>query len=168
MLRRLYFLFPSPQEALAAVDELVINGTPRNHMHALARPDVDLTDLPPATERQRNGMRARLAHAFWRADLLVFAVALLGLIIALLLAHAGWALALVVIMALCFAAGAIYAIALPEMEPQEFVPALRHGEVLLLVDAPADQVATIESTIHRHHPSAVAGGSSWSVDAFGI
>lgn len=168
MIRRLYFTFPSADVTQRAVDELQRSGINRKHMHALARNGVDLANLPPSTANQRRGLREHLALLFWRTELILFFLAFVVLVLALvygLWLAAGLAL---LVMLLSFASGAFYAIRVPETTLQEHRGALAHNEVLLLVDVPKRQVVRVEDIIHRHHPAAVAGGSSWTFDALGI
>ena len=50
----------------------------------------------------------------------------------------------------------------------EFRDAMAHGEILLMVDVPEQQVADIENLVHHHHPEATVGGVSWGTPAFGL
>ena len=166
MFRRLYFMFPSPETTHKAVIELVQNGVREKQMHALAREGIDLSGLPPSTEQQRRGLRDRLAQLLWNVDLILFALALAGLIFALFYGSIVGVIIAVVIMVATFLGGVFYTFRIPDITLAEFKEALAHGEVLLLMDVPRRRVAKIEEIIHRHHPSAAAGGSSWIIDAF--
>ncbi len=166
MYRRLYFLFPSPETTHNAVIELMQNDVREKQMHALAREGMDLSGLPPSTEQQRRGLRDWLAHILWDVDLILFGLALVGLLFALFYGSIVGLIIAVVIMVATFLSGAFYTICIPDTTLAEFKEALSHGEVLLLMDVPRRRVAEIEEIIHRHHPSAAAGGSSWIIDAF--
>lgn len=168
MIRRLYFLFPSTDSTQAAVNALTSAGIAKRSLHALARKDVDLSSLPVATRNQRRDVRARLAHWLWDADLLVFAIGLVGFVVSLFLGFTlGWILALIVVAA-TYIGGAFYAMCVPDLSLHEFHSALAHKEVLLMVDVPQSKVAEIEDLIRHRFPMAEAGGSSWTVDALGI
>lgn len=169
MTRRLYFLFPSKPEAIAAINDIVAHdGVSRTSMHVLVHADVDVRDLPLVTPEQRRDLRARLARSLWKADLGLFAVALVGLIIFLLIGSSLLTILAVAVLAVTFIGGAVYAIRVPEMSLEEFRGALAHGELLLMVDVPRDKVLSIEQRITRRHPAAIAGGSSWTVDGLAI
>ena len=71
-------------------------------------------------------------------------------------------------MIISFVGGALYSLRVPEVSLTEFRDALAHGEVLLMVDVPVRQVASIEHCIGHHHPTGVAGGSNWTMGLFGI
>jgi hypothetical protein len=168
MIRRLYFLFPSPAKTLEAVEELIQSGVNKTHMHALAREGVNLAGLPPCTAQQRHKLRELIARLFWDTELSVFFFALAGLVFALIQGYVIAALVALLVMAATFLSGAFYAVRIPDNTLVEFSGALAHGEVLLMVDVPKQKVAGIEDIIHRHHPAAIAGGSSWTIDAMGI
>lgn len=81
-----------------------------------------------------------------------------------------WLLAMIAVTVMavtCFSA-AFYAMRVPETSLAEFRGALSHDEILLMVDVPRSQVAEIEDLIRHRHPSAQAGGSSWTLDMFGL
>jgi hypothetical protein len=50
----------------------------------------------------------------------------------------------------------------PNVHLQEFRDALRHGEILLMIDVPQQRVDEVEYRVLARHPEAVAGGSSWN------
>ena len=56
---------------------------------------------------------------------------------------------------------------LPNVHTDAFREALAHGEILLMVDVPPDHVHEVANRMQRHHPEAVAGGSSWNLPALG-
>ena len=168
MIRRLYFLFPSTDSAQAAVSTLTAKGISKHSLHAVARKDVDLSSLPVATRNQRRNVRARLARGLWDGDLLVFAIAFVGLVASLYLNFTvGWVLATIVMIA-SFIGGAFYAMRVPEVSLAEFRAALTHNEVLLMVDVPLQRLTEIEDLVRHRHPDAEDYGSSWTLDAFGI
>ena len=75
MKRRLYFLFSDTGQARKALADLDGLGVDLGHMHVLARPDVDLGGLPPATERQRRDILKRLEKTLWGGNLVLFGIA---------------------------------------------------------------------------------------------
>ena len=85
MKRRLYFLFPTAGDARRLVRELAAAGVDEGHIHALARTDIDLSGLPPATRRQQHDTVWRLEQTLWGSNLAVFGAALVGLLVALVL-----------------------------------------------------------------------------------
>ena len=72
------------------------------------------------------------------------------------------------VMALTFVAGALFAMRVPDTHLDEFHGALSHSEVLLMVDVPASRMAEIEKLVGRRHPEAIPGGTSWTIEAWGL
>ena len=169
MNRRLYFLLPDVEHARSVVRELLTAGVTPEHVHALSRPDVDLQDLPQASGRQRSDFAARLESVLWNGNLLVFLSALLLMVALAYLQFAWyWLLLPAGIMLMTFFLGEEFTRRIPDVHLAEFRDALRHGEILLMVDVPASRVERIESMVHKHHPEAVTGGVGWHIDALHV
>jgi hypothetical protein len=166
--RRLYFLIPDRAHALSVVDELVNEGVAIRNMHTLGGKGKELDGLPAASGRQYNDTADHLESFLWNANLMSFFVAL-GIFFTLLLTT-GWNLWLLVpavIMMANFTAGLRFT-RLPNTHLGEFREALRHGEILLMVDVPEGQVADIENLVRHHHPETTVGGVSWGSPAFSL
>ena len=168
MKRRLYFLFPDAITARRAVADLGTNGVATDRIHTIARGDVDVSGLPPATAAQRRDTLCRLDRGLWNCNLAVFALALAVML-------AGWALGnmlvwmpALLVMLLSVGGGALFALRVPSVHMDEFRAALAHGEILLMVDVSRECVESIEELMLRVHPEAVPGGSSWTPNALGI
>ena len=167
MLRRLFYLFPDEPHARRVVDRLVKLGIPERRMHAIAE-GVELNTLPAATDRQKKDTAFRVERFLWRANLAVFALASLALVAALLAGETNWSLAMLLVMLASFVVGQHFAVHVPDVHLTEFTDALSHGEVLLMVDVPRTRIAEIDNIVRHNYPDAVAGGTSWAVDAFGL
>ncbi len=168
MKRRLFFVMPDADHALATIGDLENAGIERDHVHALAGRGVDAKMLPPPTARQRRDGAWRLERLLWNANLWIFTVALVGAIVAVLYDSTAGIVVSVIVMLGTLATGAWASIQVPDTHLDEFREALKHGEVLLMVDVPRGRVREIEERVARRHPEAVAGGSSWSGEAFGM
>ncbi len=168
ILRRLYLLFPGRKFADQAVADLQALGADREHIHTVAKQGVDVTGLPAATVRQKNDLLARLDHWFWDLNLLLFFFALALFAIAVWLTSWGWAAGWLLVMGLTFLLGNHFAKHVPHAHMTECQTALRHGEILLMVDVPRWRVATVEKAIRRQHPEVEVGGVSWALDALGV
>ena len=64
--------------------------------------------------------------------------------------------------------GDYFAEQIPKVHLAKIKDALAHNEILLMVDVPGKQIPQVENLAHRHHPSAVLGGASWTIDVLGI
>jgi len=166
MKRRLYYLFPEPESTRRAIADLDSIGVDRVYMQVVARDCAELGDLPLALERQRRDMLGENEHRAWNGNLVVFGLAVFALIIATALENlVAIATAMLVILA-SVASGAWFAMFIPRLRREEFRSALRHGEILLMVDLSRDCAVEVEQLMHRRHPEAVDRGSSWTADLF--
>ena len=168
MKRRLYFLFPENAQARSAVADIAALGVDNEHIHALARPEVNLSGLPAATERQRHDSLHRLEQVLWGSTLLLFVLALASLTLALMIANIALAVIAAVIMLATAVGGVLFAMRMPRVHLDEFREALRHGEILLMVDVTRERVFEVEELMHHRYPQVVTGGSAWTPDAFGV
>ena len=166
--RRLYFLFPDPEHARSVSKELTRVGVDERQIHAVARDDVDLSALPAATVRQRQDAAGRIEAVAWNSNLALFAAAAVALLASLFLQSLWLAIGALVVMSATFLGGAWFALRVPDVHLDEFREAIRHGEIVLMVDVPAKRVAEIENLVHRRHPEANVGGVGWSIEGLGI
>jgi len=168
MYRRLYFLLPDREHALAVVNELAANGIREEHMHAVADQQLPLTGLPNTTIRQKHDAGRRVEKLLWNANLTVFGLALGGFITLIILyGLTGWLLVCIATMIATFLAGLGFT-HVPNTHLDEFRDAIAHGEILLMIDTEESRVADIENRVHRHHPEATVGGVGWGTEAFGL
>ena len=164
--RRLYFLLPDVSHARNVVKELLTIGLDDKHIHTMAKKNVDLEDLPRATLRQRRDTLHAIEDWFWKINLAVFFVALL-ILIWTLTDLSRLSILMLLIMAVTFIGGYVWA-QVPDTHIREFRPEMSHGEILLMIDVPEQHLFEVEERIHRRHPEAIAGGTTWMVDAFGL
>lgn len=167
MKRRLYFLFPDAVQARTAVDDLAWHGIGKLHIHAVAHNGATLQGLPEASAWQRRDLLHHLERIWWNTNLAVFFLALLGLLIGVLSAATAWSVAMLALMIATLVLGVLET-GLPDVRLDDLRDALRHGEVLLMVDVPQTQVADVENFLHSRHPTAALGGVSWTIERFGM
>jgi hypothetical protein len=164
MKRRLYFLLPDNAHAATLVSDLEARGIARTCMHAIAGHGGEVSGLPVASSMQRNDTGARIERYLWLGNLALFFVALAALVVlALLPLPSGWLLLPAAIMLGCFVSGLEFVMRTPSVHLDEFQSALRHREILLMIDVPVGLVADVENLVHRRHPEAIAGGVGWSI-----
>ena len=164
--RRLYFLLPDVAHTRAVVSKLETNGIERKYTHVIAPQGIDLEGLPLASTNQRMDLGARLETVIWNGNLVLFFLALMALTALILMTSSGfWLLVPAIIMLTTFIVGVGFTKYIPNVHLSEFADALRHQEILLMVDVPAGQVARVEKLIHHNHPEAVAGGVGWHINA---
>lgn len=167
MLRRLYFLFPDEKHAQLAVDQLLFKNIPLKKMHAIAK-GVELKNLPKATERQKNDTAYQIEQLFWKANLMLFAAALIVFVASLPTGKWLWLGLALAVMLISYIGGKFFVEHVPHDHLTEFTSALAHGEILLMVDVPLYRVAETVRYVESQHPEARLDGAIWMVDAFGI
>ncbi len=167
MFRRVYFLSPDVEHAESVVAELGQTGVARGQIHAMAREDIDISKLPPASEAQKRDRVWLVDRLFWRGDLAVFALALLVLVLTAYFGLYIWAAVALAVMAVCFVLGEIFATKVPHVHLSEVRGALARGEILLMVDVPKQRVGEINKQISRHHPEIDRGVVGWTIEALG-
>ncbi|MCG8015998.1 MAG: hypothetical protein JAY97_07265 [Candidatus Thiodiazotropha sp. 'RUGA'] len=161
-------LVPSGRQAEEVVRGLLFINVNRQHIHAVARPGVDLNELPAARIRQRRGLTARFESWFWDLNLMLFlaviATLLVGVWISEWLLVAGCVIAAVVSMLLDYH----FSSQVHQAEIDDYDVPLKHGEFLLFVDVPRWRVSQVERSIRQLHPEVELGGVGWGIDALGI
>ena len=169
MRKRLYFLLPDRDKTRALVEQLQGQNIALHHMHTVAGAGIDLHGLPVANHRQLQDMGAKVESWLWQGNLLLFFISLFSLG-ALIVMRTGWGIMFIPasVMLLTLGLGVYFALFIPHVHLDEFREALKHKEILLMVDVPVHRVAEIETFVHRHHVEAVTGGVGWSVDALHI
>lgn len=164
MIRRMFFLFPGRSHAEEALHELEALGVERSHIHAVARSDIDLGELPRANEAQAEDRVHRLEMRAWIANQFLFWTAFAIALTAAFYGAVGWVAAMVAVMIATFVLGLLDT-RLPTARIGQMSGAINHGEILLMVDQPPERVHEVERLIHRRHPEASLGGVGWTIEA---
>jgi len=165
MWRRIYVSFPTAAQTRRVVDELKAFGVAEDQMHALARPGVDIDGLPRASEAQRGDQVWTLEQAFWYGNLALFAVALVLAVWALFQGAVGWAVVAILAAIATVVIGERFVVTLPHAHLNQLRVPYRHGEVILLVDVPHEQLREVEQLVSRRHPEAGVGGVGWTLQS---
>jgi hypothetical protein len=167
MFRRIYFAVPDNLHARHIVTELEAAGIDGTQIHALAKSGVDLSDLPSATLPQRHDRVWTLENLFWKGDLVLFGIATVVLVLALVNAWIIGAIAAMAVMLVTFLVGNHFAVNLPHTHLGDLQVPFKHGEIVLTVDVPRTRVREIEQLVSRHHPEAGVSGIGWTIHALG-
>ncbi len=167
MRRRLYFLLPTVESARQIVNELLLARIDDHHIHVLARDDIPIKDLPPATLLQRSDV----IHGV-EMGLTVGGItgALAGAIASLLPATGMMSGGVILVCAIAGAVVGAWASGMISTDVRNtrlrsFEPALARGEVLLMVDTPKERVDTICDLVRTHHEAHLEG-SEPTIPAF--
>lgn len=168
MWRRLYLSFPDNDHARQVSDELQRDGISRAQLHAMNRDSGELPGLPPSSSGQRADRIWFWEQLYWSGNLALFGVALIGLVLALADGATGWALVCAALMLFTFFSGNYFASNIPHAHLNEMREPLQHGEVVLMVDLPAEQVAAVDRKISRAHPEVSGHVVGWAMPRLGI
>ena len=168
MWRRLYLTFPDSDHARQACHELEQEGISREQMHALSGDGKGISDLPQATPEQRQDRVWFWEQFYWNGNLALFGVALIGFLIALFSGAYGWAIVTIAVMFATFLGGNYFASKLPHAHLNQVHEPLQHGEVVLMVDLPPEQVGRVDHAVARRHPEAGGHVVGWTMPGMGI
>jgi hypothetical protein len=163
----MFFVIPDVPHARRIVDELEGAGIRREQMHTWSKSDVELTGLPAATEAQGRDRAWALDKLIWNADLTLFGLATIGLLLAAVYGSVGWVIAALAVMLGSYVSGWWFSIKVPHTHLTDMRVPLAHGEVVLMVDVPRNRIREIEQLVSRQHPEADVGGVGWTSPILG-
>lgn len=169
MKRRLYYLLPETSHAIKFVTDLELKGIRLKHIHAIANNPIDLSKLPMTNVRQKDDVGKKLDNWFWDTDLILFFIALLSLLLMTIQQVPGWTFIIPIgIMLLTFALGNYFIKNIPNVHIDEFCNAMKHREILIMIDVPRADICKIQQWAKHHHPDAITGGVGWTSEALNI
>jgi len=168
MFRRLNFLLPNARLAQKVANELTDLGVSDKNIHTYAEHNLSTGSLNPATKNQANDEAQLIEDIFWKGNLTLFFVFLVISIIAITTQQYFLALMSLAVMIISFVRGNFFVKHIPHTHLGEFKRALNHNELLMMADVPDEKAGFIENIIHRHHPAAIEGGSSWTLKGVDI
>lgn len=161
MKRRLYYLLPDTQHAEKLVEDLDGAAVAKQDVHAVLKDDQGLNGIDDVHTSNENDRDYFVEWFLWRFNLALFFVALATLVAMLVWNPGMWLILPIVVMIGTFASGLFFVLRLPNVHLGEFQPALRHGEVLLMIDVPPSEVESMDHRVHRKHPEVITGGVCW-------
>jgi len=166
MKRRLYFLFPNETHTQQAIDDLQRNANvDQSQIHVITNFETQTLRHPHT--RLLSDSEALMESRLWSSNLAVFFIALFVFIISLVMAMPVTAAVMVVIMFATFVAGLMFTTRIPTAHMSDFRQALSHGELLVMLDLPRQQVREVEHYVHQHYPDAETGGVGWHLGVMG-
>ena len=169
MRRRLYFLLPQRNSAQVIHTELLLAKIEERHMHVIARPDVDLSDLPEAGLLQKTDVMRGLQLG-----------SILGALTGMILSYIAIRIQLIVpglevwsVTSLTLGgafigafASTMVALNMPNTRLARFQPEIEKGKILFMVDVPFRRIDEISELVHQHHPEADMRGIDPRIPVF--
>ena len=149
MMRRIFFLLPNKQHIRDIVVDLKQQGVSQTHMHIVSG--------------HRRDRIYNIEKRLWFGNILMFFIALIATFVLIVFGLYLYTILTLVIMTLCLTLGALFTTKIPNTHISEFESALKHGEVLLVVNTQKQQVRNIEHNIRRRHPEVITGGVGWTI-----
>ena len=168
-MRRLYFLVPDIDHTRSIVDELLLARVDEKHIHVIAKEGTPLEDLPEAGLSQKSDLIPALERGLTLGGITGVMVGL----IAITIPPAGVVLGGGAILASTLAGAGVGAwmatmigVDVPNTRLAKFEEAIKHGEVLMMVDVAKDRVEEIDDLVKRHHPEAEIKGTEPAIPEF--
>jgi hypothetical protein len=168
MQRRLYFLIPDREQAIAVVDDLVKNGIGIDRMCAMGDRKTRMDGLPGAIACTPRALATPLQLLIWNANTVSFSIALTAtVLVPVFIGLSWWLLLPVAIMTVNFLTG-LYLNTATNQELDHFRGAVAQGEIMLAVDVPEASALDIEREIHLQHPAATSSRRDRETRAMGL
>ena len=168
-MRRIYFRVPNVDTARKIVDELLLARIGIEHIHVIAREGTPLGDLPEASWTQSSDLIPGLERGLAIGGV----TGVLAGVIAVTIPPAGLVLGGGAVLAAGLAGAGLGALlssmvgaGLHSSRLKRFEQAIKDGQLLMLVDVPADRVDEIEEAVKKHHPDAEIEGTEPTIPAF--
>jgi len=169
MKRRIYFLLPDAAHARQVVKELLLARVPHHRIHVMAKADITLKGLPRANLLQRSDF----IHGVEIGLSVGGATGMVAGLIAIAFAPEGAPLGSWTLLATSVAgaltgawvAGMI-GTDIPNSQLKAFSAAVDEGKILMMVDAPRNEVDSVTNMIRKHHPEADMHGVEPTMPAF--
>lgn len=168
-MRRIYFLVPSVGSAKTIVNDVLLARIEERHIHVVAREGTPMQELPEA----RLAQKTDLVPALERGAAVGGLMGLLVDLVAVTFPPAGLVLGGGALLGIAlFGAGfgawmsAMVGVDFPSGHLQKFESAIESGQLLIMLDVPADRVDEIEAIVKRHHPEAELEGLEANIPLF--
>lgn len=169
MRRRLYFLLPNTKIAQVIHTELLLAKVEERHMHVMANPDIDLSELPEAGLLQKTDVMRGLQLGLVFGALTGMIMSYIALQLHLIVPGLGvWTVASLTAGGAFVGAFASTMVALNVANTRlaRFQPELDRGRILFMVDVPYRRIQEISALISGHHPEADMRGVDPRIPVF--
>ncbi|MBI1425211.1 MAG: DUF1269 domain-containing protein [Gammaproteobacteria bacterium] len=169
MRRRLYFLLPNTKIAQVVHTELLLAKIEERHMHVIARPDIDLRELPEAGLLQKTDVMRGLQMGLILGGLTGMILSYIAIQLQLIVPGLEvWSVTSLTIGGAFIGAFASTMVALNMMNTRlaRFQPDIEKGRILYMVDIPFQRIEEITNLVRGHHPEADMRGIDPRIPVF--
>jgi len=167
MHRQLYFHLPDIPHTLQFCNDVEKMKVGAQHLHAIVNESGEnyaelekRCDIKAANSVDKDYL---LEWWLWRGNLLLFALSLIAFFYLLTLGQVMWSILPLFLMLITFSLGYYYVIHMPDVHWRDCLTAIKHGEILLIIDLPKYHVHSIDRIVHRRHPEAIGAGVRWKL-----
>jgi hypothetical protein len=170
MRRRIYWLLPDLSSARRTMNDLLLARVPEQHMHFVADDEVDMTGLHAANVLQTSDViRAAQAGLVIGGGAGIVVGVLAAVFFPIVGDQPQWGMVAVLafVGALLGAwSSSMIGVSTPSHRLARFEPALKQGQILLMVDVPRSRVDEIEDRLQTLHPEGHFEGVEPNIPAF--
>ena len=169
MRRRLYFLLPNNKSAQVVHTELLLAKIEERHMHVIARPDINLNELPEAGLLQKTDVMRGLQMGVILGGLTGMILSYIAIQLQLIVPGLEvWSVTSLTIGGAFIGAFASTMVALNMMNTRlaRFQPDIEKGRILFMVDIPFQRIEEITNLVRGHHPEADMRGIDPRIPVF--
>lgn len=162
MMRRLFFLLPNNRQAgKLAVDLQHEAAIDQQDIHAVVHDNIHIDGINSVHNINESDRDALVEWWGWRINLGVFFIALIVFVVMMVWSPGYLLIVPALIMVGTYVAGLVFVLRLPTDHISDFISAVRHGEILMMVDVKISQVYDVGRYISRSHPEAITSGVCW-------
>jgi hypothetical protein len=169
MRRRLYFLVPDLEIAKKVVDDLLVARIEARHIHVIAKRGTPMGSLPEASFLQKSDFLPAVERAVALGGVAGTVAGLVALALTPGVVVAGGAVLLASALGGAGVGawlGGMVGMNVGNTRLKAFEDAIEHGQLLILVDVPFENVDEITQRMKKHHPEAKPEGTEPTVPPF--
>lgn len=167
--RSLYFVFCDEHGIRRAIADLEREfGLDDNRLHAIIGEGNNLHELPGATLHRHTHEAIVRAKWIWYLSIAVFAFALSGLVLSLLVASWYWAVLLGLVVLGTQFSGYLFGNRIPNAQLDRFHTGLHRGNIVLQIDVPRQSTEKIKAYLDQHYPGTVSNISNLHLGNLGM
>ncbi|MDH5392698.1 MAG: hypothetical protein OEY11_05880 [Gammaproteobacteria bacterium] len=163
MRRQVYFLLADSAHTKEVCNELKEIHIPDKNIHAVVNENKNLEFISDVRTVSEPNHDAALESNIWKLNLIVFCLAFTVFLAMLISESFTYIIAPVIVMLATFISALYFIEHIPNVHWNEFISAIHHGEILLIVDVPKKSIPNLNQRLHEHHPELLTGGSCWKL-----
>jgi len=160
MRERLFFLLPDVKHAQSTMRHLLLARIEARHVHVLAKDEIDIEDLPPASV----GQQSDFFHAMAMGIVVGGSTGIVGGLSAyyypgaIHVTYSGIGLLALLGSVFGIWVSGLIGTDVPNTQLKRFDKDIQKGKLLMMVDVPRSRAKEIRALMHKRHPEAADSG----------